>query len=762
MPFLKDAIRNRSKTMVFALTATVILLFACGGGGGGQSSPPKDSVTITGAVDAGSGNAPISNARCRFVDTNGTEHDTDQSDSNGTYHLYVPPGIRGYILVNPQSVPSLTLSTASSTIGLGAGSIKASENITPTTTVIADLINSENPSDPEMRKVELLSAIYNQQDPNLAIVAAIATRLYGQMLSRGINSQFGAPLGGSDGGGGPSDSDVEGEAGDGADFSPLVDATCEFVYGDTLSEGETCYPAALGDLFNDGILNRPDLVNLAANVTAGYDAQTLIQAFANVFPNGIGKPIATQTGADGSYRLPTPPGVTGFVRCSPKNRANLILGTYVPARQAGVTLEDQDVNPATTVFSAIIAPKLTAADVTAAKDNFLQDIAGLDIQVQIGTSGEVEDFQLRPGTEPDNEGVGLVAFSATALFNAFNKNGLDIDFLAALDDLVDNAVETPSNPVDPAFLQNQGLTASQSQSVASVVNNSIENTSQQLETDLDVALSTGRLHVIVQDESGHPIQGALVEIENQIDCSGCGATTSGDGSLELVLSGLNEAATDIVVIASGVPGYLESRQHVSIVAFATVDAVVRMNSESNNSVTGASGNPVSLDGTWEGICNPDLEDGESNESSITISGTSFSLTEHHWLDSTNCSGSYDAIQEIRGTFALGDELTVAINSSSVTATQLDVTINTATGTVINPSFIDEMNQDRECGYDDWAVDVSKDLLGTSCDPDQSSRDVIYVDDTGDRDIFYNGDDDMALDSSGYPTVIDLESAAERQ
>jgi hypothetical protein len=717
-------------------------------------------------VEAGNGSTPIRNARCRFVDEDGNEYDTDQSDANGTYHLYVPPGASGYILANPPSAPSLILSTAASTIGLGIGSIKAGENISPATTVIADIINREDPTDPEGRKAELLKAIQDQQDPNLTLVVAMATRLYGQMLSRGINSQFGSTLDGADDGGGRSDSDVDGgatgEAGDGADFSPLVEATCEFVYGDTLSGGEACYSAALGDFLSDGDLNRPDLVDFATEVTAGYDTQTLQQAFESVFPSGIGIPITTQTDTEGRYRLPTPPGVPGFVRCTPKDRENLVLGTYLPSRQSGVTLENEDVTPATTIFSALIAPQLQTADVAAAKENYLEDIAGLDIQVQIGAGDEVEYFNLRPGTEPNNEGVGLVAFSATALFNAFNKNGLDFDFLTAVDDLVDKAAETPLNPVDATFLRDQGLTATQAQSVAAAVNNSIEDTSQQLGTNLNLALSTGRIYVIVMDENDQPVQGALVDIENQIECSGCGAATASDGSLELVLSSLTDAATDIVVVVSGVPGYLEARKRVAITPSARVDAVIRLNGASDYSIIGASGNRVNLDGTWEGVCNSDVEDGESDRSVITITGASFSVTHRYWAYTTNCNGSYDATENFGGSFTLGDELAVTINNTGATATRIDVIVTYATGTINSSSYVDEVNQDRECGYDDWVVGVSKDILGTDCGPDPTSKDVIYIDDTGDRDLFYTGDDDRALDGLGYPMVIDPESAAERR
>ncbi len=571
--------------VLLVLSSFFFSLTMCGGGGGSTGGnadpPPEDAVTITGVVDDGSGNAPLRNARCRFVDMDGIELDADQSDATGTYRLYVPPEVGGYVLVNPQSAPRLTLSTVSSTHGLGLGSVKASEDVTPTTTVIADIIRSENPADTEGRKTELLTVIATQQDPDLVMVAALATRLYRGMLAREINTQFGSD---SSDGGGDSDSDVDGggqgDAGDGADFSPLEEATCEFVYGGTLKNGERCYTSALDDLLADGRLNRPDLAEVALEVLAGYDAQVLQQAFAAVFPHGVGAPVSTTTASDGSYFLPIPPNVSGFVRCTPKNQDKLVLGSYFPARQPGETIVDQDVTPATTVFSAVIASRLPEADLEAANENFLADIDGLDIQVQFDSSDSVNGFRLRPDTEPVNQAVGLVAFSATALFNAFNKNDLNVDFLAAIDDMAGNTVEDPASPIDSEFLADLGVPAEQTQNLATVVNTSIEDTADQLDTDLGAALSTGRLIVNVTDSrDGSPIENAMVDIEGSFDCGGCESQTGSNGEVLLTISGLSENATSIVVVVSGPPGYDDARVTATAASFATVDVDVRLVSD---------------------------------------------------------------------------------------------------------------------------------------------------------------------------------------
>ena len=255
IPSRLASVRRFNWVSILISSVLVTFLAACGGGGGGggreDDPPPEDAVTITGVVD--DGNSPIVGANCRFVDMDGAELDSDRSDSTGTYHLYIPPGVAGYILATPENASDLTLSTVSSTFYLGLGSVKSSEDVNPTTTLAADIIRNENPEDPERRKAELLGNIESGRDADLALVATLATRLYRSMLSRGMNTRFSGGLDGSDDSGGPSDSDVDGggqgEAGDGADFSPLAEANCEFVYGNELATAEVCYSAALADLF---------------------------------------------------------------------------------------------------------------------------------------------------------------------------------------------------------------------------------------------------------------------------------------------------------------------------------------------------------------------------------------------------------------------------------------------------------------------------------------------------------------------------------
>jgi hypothetical protein len=179
------------------------------------------------------------------------------------------------------------------------------------------------------------------------------------------------------------------------------------------------------------------------------------------------------------------------------------------------------------------------------------------------------------------------------------------------------------------------------------------------------------------------------------------------------------------------------------------------------SITGESGNKVALTGTWIKECDPDLQDGESESSDLTFSGSTFTLETDYWYDSTTCFGTPDLTLKVSGSFVLENELIVPMQNVNVTATGIDILINTSVGTIYNPDVVSEFNANHECGYNDWEIDISKPLLDTGCGPDSNFKDLLYVDDTVDPDVLYSGDDEGPLDPDGYPTHIDSDTAQER-
>jgi protocatechuate 3,4-dioxygenase beta subunit len=615
-------------------------------------------VTITGVVEDGNDNS-VADASCSLVDSSGTTIASDDCDSNGIYRLKVPPGETGNIYCGPKTIPGLNLSTVVSTVGVTVGETLDSENITPTTTVVADIIRYENPADLNTRKMQLIQQA--QADPNLKLVVAMAGRLFRAMLANNINARFGDDRSGGEGGdggdGGRGDSGgVGGDAGDGADFSPLPEARCSFILDEDLLSAEAIYPAALADFLADGELDRPDLVGIAATVMSGVteSPEVIRQAFETWFPDGLGEELVTLTDEQGAYFLPVPANLPGYVRCTPKDQQNLVLGTYIPARVAGADLMGQDVSPATTIFSTLIASQLQG-DLTATKQNFLDDIAGLKVLLSGDNLPEGPLDGITLGDPPTNSEVGLVAFSATALFNAFLKGDLDVDFPAAIDDLVDNLRLTTD------FLEAQGVSATQAQETAALVNPAISNAEGQLGTTLAEALSTARIEVTVLDAAdGSPIPDAVVDIEN----GSTGNTTDSEGRVTLTLSNITLAATDVRLTVSA-SDYSSRSSTTQVVAFATVDLTVRL----------------SAVGSDQGTVSGTVVDALGNTPLAGVTVTVWDDGEEIATDTTNEQGNYSI------SCAQGSAYTLTFEANGYLSTQYDgVTVTAGSTTFLEAAL----------------------------------------------------------------------------
>jgi hypothetical protein len=410
----KGALPNRlwQSLAIVANIMFLIVLATCGGGGGGNGNGGEKTVTFTGVVDDGGDNSPIPNARCGFYDLDGNQYATDTCDANGVYEIKIPLDEQGHIICSPSGLSSLRLYTFVSTMGLEAGTVIEDESITPATTLAADIISHDSPSDPTARKKQVLDDIVLKRDANLVLVAQMAERLYEALLDEQINTDFSGDAGGGDGPGADGGDGIGGEAGDGADFSPLVNAQCSFVNGEDFHLASPFNPSALMDLCSDGQLNRHDLQELDIEMPEGKNPADLEQSFAHVLPDGVGQPLTVRTDADGKYFLPVPANIPGFVRCTPQNLSHMVIGTYVPGRNADTPrLEDQDVTPATTVFSALIATELDE-DLATVKENFLSDIEGLETQLVLNPDDTLDSIQRNPAKDPNDSDVGLVAFSA--------------------------------------------------------------------------------------------------------------------------------------------------------------------------------------------------------------------------------------------------------------------------------------------------------------------------------------------------------------
>ena len=218
-------------------------------------------------------------------------------------------------------------------------------------------------------------------------------------------------------------------------------------------------------------------------------------------------------------------------------------------------------SPATTIFSNNIVSKLDE-DLSTTKENFLDDIVGLGVHIVL-ENGIVNQFQL--SGMPRDKGVGMVAFSATSLFNIFYKNGIDGDFLTALDELVSKKA------VDPGFLQTQGLSVTQ----ANVVVGSVDTAEGTL-VNLGTALSTARINVMVTDTpGGQLINGAKVTITQKPNDVAYSPIEGGNPAI-FTLTGVPTEGDIKIIVEANVPGFDPVTKSVSIVAFSTVDLEIAL------------------------------------------------------------------------------------------------------------------------------------------------------------------------------------------
>ena len=242
---------SQNKMMVSFLGLALIFAMA-GCGGGGEREPPKpiNNVTVIGKVDDGTPNSPISDAVCFYDDLTGEWLAQTTADENGNYRIEIPPGKEGFIRCHPLELPRLTLSTFISTDGRAAGDVINDEDVTPATTVVADIITSEDSTLAERKKAELLDSIDMRTDRYLGFVAAHSSYLYRSLLNRHINIIFGNYDGGgkNDGGGGEGGGGgggAGGAAGDGGDRSPIANARCEFIVSNDLHKERFCIAQCL-------------------------------------------------------------------------------------------------------------------------------------------------------------------------------------------------------------------------------------------------------------------------------------------------------------------------------------------------------------------------------------------------------------------------------------------------------------------------------------------------------------------------------------
>ena len=277
-------------------------------------------------------------------------------------------------------------------------------------------------------------------------------------------------------------------------------------------------------------------------------------------------------------------------------------------------------------------------------------------------------------------------FSATSLFNSFFKNGVNGDYLAALENL------TTTGRVNPSFLTDSGMPSAQADELQ---DNVTQDAATALGTGLGSALSTARIGVTVID--GGLIGGAEVDIPNPssgISCDSCPATTDATGQVTLNLSNVPPTATEITVVVSGVPGYETAAATTQVVAFATVDLEIKMTPSFTLTVQGVGdGAGTVTNGLGDINCTIDGTNERGACSSDFVSGTQVSLTAGPTTGSTftgwsggGCSGAgactvtMDTDNTVTATFSLNSDIdlpqvTITSPTSGSTYTSSSATLS---------------------------------------------------------------------------------------
>ena len=599
---------------LYALYAIVILLIS---GCAGDDDAPL-TATLQGQVRGGNAAPSIANAECSFLGFGSRARHQALADANGMFELMLLPNVQGLLGCHPPGLPNLTLLTFISTDGALPGATlpeQGVEEVSPRSTVIANIIVQTEPPDPQRRKVELLNDL-NAQEPDITALSGAATVLFDHMLQRSIsdvpfttNSDISAEGGdggtgsegdGSDGGG------ASGEAGDGAEFSPFVDVQCEFVLNPV---GDS----ALEDFLSDGSLDRSDLQFMASEI--GQDS-ALRSAFTRLFPQGIqpsvdGQLLRTRTDPQGAYFLPIPPHTPGLIQCTP--RPDLVLSTFVRARQAQETLTGQDISPSSHFLTTFVLPLVAPEQQPAIQDNYHVDIGHLqqavagvvsvetvvtpEGPVMADTDGDGVACSFLDGPEAaavDYAAAGGAAFLSTTLFKALlleSRMPAAASYTTLLSVLLNRTTATgePFLQASGDDLELGGVPMVRAPLLAALWNTCVlASIEQGLGAPLARLVRAGQLQVTTVDANGLPLPNARVEVVGALIApeSSCGTLIeSGENRLicqaddngQVTFNLLGEqslTATPVVLTAVSADGSLEGRAESSVIPPATLEVTV--------------------------------------------------------------------------------------------------------------------------------------------------------------------------------------------
>lgn len=190
---------------------------------------------------------------------------------------------------------------------------------------------------------------------------------------------------------------------------------------------------------------------------------------------------------------------------------------------------------------------------------------------------------------------------------------------------------------------------------------------------------------------------------------------------------------------------------VVIVVVFVLSACSDNSTSSSTTITGASGGPVALDGTWLRAC-----DAESTSVvTATISGSNATFVTDRFTE-LSCPGSAYAEESYAVAMTLGEETQAVLSGTLVTATRRDNDFTTDTITLFTQEAVDGFNTENSYGYSNWELGVAKSVLGRFFDGSTRAltyKQIWYADDTVTPQELYNGGGSYDQETE-YPTELD--------
>lgn len=187
--------------------------------------------------------------------------------------------------------------------------------------------------------------------------------------------------------------------------------------------------------------------------------------------------------------------------------------------------------------------------------------------------------------------------------------------------------------------------------------------------------------------------------------------------------------------------------------------LVACSSSDDNAINGvvndASGNGT-FDGQWRGQCEVDT-DGGSDDLTYVLNGNGFSSIFGSYSDTFCQSKVLDLA--VSGRFLIGNNVSLA---DGTTASEVDVTISSASIVVATPNGAANANSNALCGITNWAAGVSFDV--TNCaqlnlPPPSTGYDLFLVEG---NTIFFGDDSGDGTSPQTRPSGIDRSEGVFRQ